>query len=70
LGCFLEDNAFPVIAQKPIAEISNRAQRRLGCLAVRRMARIGEKHCVNRAVTLVLRKLDLPHSAVLIVLAL
>ena len=62
--------AFVVVAQQPVGEFGDHAQGRLGRLAVRRVPRVRQQRDLDRAIALLLRHLDLPHGAVLVVLAL
>src|SRR5581483_4830269 len=56
--------------QRATDEIRDRPERRFRRLALRRMARAGQQHDLDRAVAFLLRDLDLLHRAVLVVLAL
>ena len=56
-----------MLAQQPIDELRGRTQRRFGCLAVRGMPRFRQQGDLDRAVALLLRHLDLPQRAVLVV---
>src|SRR5262245_15863295 len=64
------DLALVMLAQEPVDEVGDRSQGRLGRLAVRRVPRIRQQRDVDRAIALLLRYLDLPRGAILVVLAL
>src|SRR5262249_22607709 len=62
--------ALMVIAKEMVGEIGDRAQRRLRCLAVRRVPRVRQQRNLDRGVAFLLGHLDLPQRAVLVVFAL
>jgi hypothetical protein len=59
-----------MLAQQPIDELGGRTQSRLGRLAVGSMPRVRQQGDLDRAVALLLRHLDLPQRAILIVFTL
>src|SRR5215831_14804913 len=64
------DLALVMLAQQPVHEAGDGTQGRLERLAVRRVPRIRQQRDIDRAIALLLRHLDLPHGAILVVLAL